>query len=100
MEKEEKCKEEEKNVEPFIRSKLMNKLGACSRPSLVKTSKPGKEPRTPVGGKCAREKRKESTRPSGSLEGWLLPGPHITAGSSVKVGRQREGQKRLVPHEE
>ena len=63
----------------------------------MRTSRPGKEPRTPVGGKCVRDRRKESTRPSGSLEGWLLPGPYRTTGSSVKVGRQREGRRVLSP---
>ena len=75
------------------------RLGAGSRPSLARTSRPGKEPRTPVGGKCVQDKRKESIRPSGSLEEWLLPGPYRASGSSVKVGRQREGRRRLSPQE-
>ena len=54
VETEERGKEE-RNLGPSRCNKVTMKLGAGSRPSLVRTSRPGKEPRTPVGGKCVRD---------------------------------------------
>ena len=88
---------EERNLGPSRCNKVTMKLGACSRPSLARISRPEKEPQTPKGGKCAREKKWNSTRPLGSLERWLLPGNYKTEGSSVKDRRQREGWRSLLP---
>lgn len=70
-------------------------LLCCSRPSLARPSRPGKGPWAKEGGKCTREKKEESIRPSGPLERWLLSGDSGVVGSRVKARRQSEGQRSL-----
>ena len=83
-----------KTLENKTKNKAKRPLwpGTPSKPRVASTSRPPEEPPPQVGGKCGRVRRKDSTGPSRSLEGWLRTGS-FTGGLSLRPseGWRKEG---------
>ena len=70
--------------------------GACGKPVLAKTSRPGKGTLALEGGKYAKVKKREGIGPR-PLDRWLLAGSDKTKGSAVEAGHREELKGRVEP---
>ena len=84
----------EKTLENKNKKKSKKPLwpGTHSKPKVVTPSRPPEEPLLQGGGKCVRVRRRESTGPSRSLEGWLWTSS-VTEGLGLGAseGLRKEG---------
>ena len=88
---------ENKTLENRIKRPLWP--GTHSKPRVASTSRPPEEPSPQVGGKGGRVRRKVSTGPSRSLEGWLRTGS-FTGGLSSRSSEGWSKEGGLEPREE